>query len=126
MPQRQPKPSPTPPLRFSRSIVQCHLRLSRQVSVLRTVLLEHKAGPVAAETVAFVNSMLIEARRLYAREPDIARFQLLPPDARLTLFDLRLINRRLRDADDIFADRYEGLLWPPEEMPAADRQENDD
>ncbi|KKB86717.1 hypothetical protein VW29_00170 [Devosia limi DSM 17137] len=121
MPQRRPKPRPAPPLRFSRSIVQCHLRLSRQVSVLRAVLQEHKAGPVAAETVAFVNSMLIEAQRLYGREPDIARFQLLPPDARLTLFDLRLINQRLRDADAVFADRYEGLLWPPDETPGADR-----
>lgn len=90
------------------------------------MLQEHKAGPVAAETVAFVNSMLIEARRLYGREPDIARFQLLPPDARLTLFDLRLINRWLRDADDVFTDRYEDMLWPPEETPAADRQADDD
>jgi len=126
MPQRRPKPRPAPPLRFSRSIVQCHLRLSRQLSVLQAVLQEHKAGPVAAETVAFVNSMLIEARRLYGREPDIARFQLLPPDARLTLFDLRLINRWLRDADDVFTDRYEDMLWPPEEIPASDPQADDD
>ena len=102
-----------PPELGQRAILRYN-RLSYDLAAFEYVLRKARpSGTVGPPTLRKLNHMLRTANRLFARHPDLPRFELLDPAAPLTMADLTVILSRLTIGALHFEERYRHLQSLP-------------
>ncbi|KKB07221.1 hypothetical protein [Devosia chinhatensis] len=107
-PSESPAPSDLP--RLGPRSINAYNRLARELAAFNYVLRHTKAsGPVTASTLFTLNGLILSARRLFRRHPDMPVFFPVDIGQPMTLTDLNILVARLNAASLHFEERYAHL-----------------
>lgn len=95
---------------LSPSAIDAYNRLSKELAAFNyTLRIKRVSGPVDYQTLFVLNGLILIARRLFRRHPDLPRFFPIDHNASMTQADLAIYVARLTSACLTFEARYAHL-----------------